>query len=136
MRISGTADNWQVFGDGGDAQPSSSARRMTDILASAGIEVNGRQPWDLRVRDERFFERVLAQGNLGAGEAYMDGWWEVDALDQFFERVERAGLSDKVGVLWTLVQALKGSLMNRQTWARGQRVAEHHYNLGNDLYQA
>jgi len=136
MRISGTVDHWQGFGDGGDARPSASARKLTELLAAAGITVNGRQPWDLRVRDPRFFRRVLATGNLGAGEAYMDGWWEVDALDEFFARVERAGLSEKVGALWSFLQALKGSLMNRQTWARGQRVAEHHYNLGNDLYQA
>lgn len=136
MRISGTVDNWHGLGDGGDARPSGSAQKVAELLAYAGITVNGGQPWDLRVHDQRFFQRVLATGNLGAGEAYMDGWWEVDALDEFFARVERAGLHEKVGALWAYLLALKGRVLNRQTKARGKRVAEHHYNLGNDLYQA
>jgi len=117
MGISGTAHNWQVFGDGGEARPSGTARRVADILAGAGITVNGRQPWDLHVRDERFFERVLALGNLGAGEAYMDGWWEVDALDEFFERVEKAGLERNFRDIWSVLVALKGRLANLQNLA-------------------
>ena len=135
MGISGTAHNWQVFGDGGEARPSGTARRVADILAGAGITVNGREPWDLRVRDDRFFERVLALGNLGAGEAYMDGWWEVDALDEFFERVEKAGLERNFRDIWSVLVALKGRLANLQNLALAKRVAERHYNLGNDLYR-
>jgi cyclopropane-fatty-acyl-phospholipid synthase len=27
---------------------------------------------------------VLRDGSLGLGESYMEGWWECDALDEFF----------------------------------------------------
>ena len=73
------------------------ARQVAELLGLAGITVNGPRPWDPRVHDTRFFERVLALGNLGAGEAYMDGWWDVDALDEFFARLERAELHKRFG---------------------------------------
>jgi len=136
MRSSVTLDNWQGFGDGGSAHLSRSARKVANLLAIAGITLNGQQPWDLRVHDARFFRRVLAMGNLGAGEAYMDGWWDVDALDEFFARIERAELYKQFGFLWSFLLAVKGRMLNLQTQRRGKRVAEWHYNLGNDLYQA
>src|SRR5579884_1996434 len=46
--------------------------RVVELLRIAGIQVNGNQPWDIQVHDARFFDRVLAQGTLGAGESYMD----------------------------------------------------------------
>jgi hypothetical protein len=33
-----------------------------------------------QVNDERMFQRVLARGTLGLGEAYMNGWWDCDQL--------------------------------------------------------
>lgn len=46
-------------------------------LASADIRPNGDRPWDIRISDDRFYDRVLGSGNLGLGESYMDGWWDV-----------------------------------------------------------
>ena len=57
-----------------------------EILASAGIEINGPMPWDLRINDERFYHRILIDGSLGLGESYMDGWWDCDRIDEFFNR--------------------------------------------------
>jgi hypothetical protein len=45
-----------------------------EILASAGITINGTMPWDIRINDERFYERIALEGSLGLGESYMDGW--------------------------------------------------------------
>jgi len=76
MRISGTVDNWHGLGDGGDARPSGSAQKVAELLAYAGITVNGGQPWDLRVHDQRFFQRVLATGNLGEATALIGAMQE------------------------------------------------------------
>ena len=57
------------------------------ILALAGIELNGKNPWDIQVHDERLYSRVLSRGSLGLGEAYMDGWFDVPQLDEFFTRI-------------------------------------------------
>jgi len=42
-----------------------------EILASAGITINGTMPWGIRINDERFYERIALEGSLGLGESYM-----------------------------------------------------------------
>lgn len=110
--------------------------KLAEILGKAGITVNGLRPWDIRINDPRFFRRVLADGALGLGESYMDGWWDTEALDEFFDRARRARL-DKMAYEWgTAWLALKSRLLNLQTHLRAKEVAFEHYNLGNDLYEA
>ena len=46
-------------------------------LEAVGIVPNGPNPWDLQVHNEKFWDRLLAEGSLGLGESYMDGWWDV-----------------------------------------------------------
>jgi len=141
MRISHTFDHWQGFEGrhgqgGGQTHWPKSARKVTRLLAQAGIALNGPQPWDVEIRDPRFFRRVLTSGSLGAGESYMDGWWDVQALDEFFARVERARLHTQIGAISTRLLDLKARVLNLQTKTQATKVAEKHYNLGNDLYQA
>jgi hypothetical protein len=54
------------------------------LLEAADIAVNGSRPWDLQVHDERLYLRCLLQGSLGFGEAYMEGWWDCEAIDEWF----------------------------------------------------
>ena len=105
------------------------------MLARADIQVNGARPWDIQVHDQRFYQRVLSEGTLGAGESYMDGWWDVDALDEFFARMHRINPYDTIGRWSTLWLALKGRIFNRQTKARAGKVAHEHYDIGNDIYK-
>ena len=35
---------------------------FTTLLQRAGINLNGTNPWDIQVHDERFFKRFLAGG--------------------------------------------------------------------------
>jgi cyclopropane-fatty-acyl-phospholipid synthase len=74
---------------------------------------------------------------LGAGESYVDGWWDCEALDQLAVRVLSADLLSKVErslELWLAVVGTK--LLNRQRGERGHAVAAVHYDLGNDLFAA
>ena len=99
--------------------------------------MNGDQPWDIQVHDERFYDRVLRDASLGLGEAYMDGWWDFTAIDAFIDRVLRANLRHAVeNTLRLTWQVLRARLFNRQSTARASEVAERHYTLGNDLYRA
>ena len=110
--------------------------KVQEILALADIELNGPDPWDLQVHDARFYQRVLSHGSMGLGESYMDGWWDVPQLDEFFSKVQKAQLHDKVrrfSVVWV---SAKGRLLNRQTKWSSRRVAHEHYDLGNELYRA
>jgi len=114
----------------------SAKRRVAELLDAAGIEINGNRRWDLKVHDERLFQRVLAEGSVGAGESYMDGWWDADRLDEFFTRVQAARLDRKIRAVPTLLQVLLSRLGNRQNRRRSRRVAEQHYDLSNRLYEA
>ncbi|MBF8293380.1 MAG: Cyclopropane-fatty-acyl-phospholipid synthase, partial [Steroidobacteraceae bacterium] len=44
---------------------NSARRTIEEILLLADIRINGDRPWDMRVRDDRLFERILAKGTLG-----------------------------------------------------------------------
>ncbi|PWW81848.1 cyclopropane-fatty-acyl-phospholipid synthase [Prosthecochloris marina] len=111
-------------------------KKLKSLLASAGIQINGPNPWDIRVLDSRFYKRVITESHLGIGESYMDGWWECDALDDFFYKVLRAKLDKKVSQLTRVLSNLAGVLINLQNPSRAFRVGETHYNIGNDLYEA
>ncbi len=107
------------------------------LLLAADIRIGGDRPWDIRVHDERLFRRVLLGGELGLGEAYMDGWWDCDRLDQFFDRLLRADVQKSVRFAPpTIVTTALAALMNKQSRARAFQIGEAHYDLGNDLYEA
>ncbi len=110
---------------------------LTELFARAGVRVDGPAPWDPQVRDPRFFARVLAQHNLGLGEAYMDGWWDCQQLDEFIFRLLRARLDVQLRAsprLW--LRLLPAVLFNLQRGRRAFEVGRRHYDLGNDLYRA
>src|SRR5262249_21065940 len=50
------------------------------LLREIGVTVDGPNPWDIQVHDERFYERVLHQGDLALGESYVAGWWDCKRL--------------------------------------------------------
>ena len=109
----------------------------TDLLAKAGITVGGSEPWDVAVHDERLWSRVLRDGTLGAGEAYVEGWWDSQALDQTIHRLQRVKAIDALRENWMIVpHLLKARVMNLQTMRRAFDNGQHHYDIGNDLYEA
>ncbi|MFO7578278.1 MAG: cyclopropane fatty acyl phospholipid synthase [Pelovirga sp.] len=105
------------------------------MLASTDVAINGDRPWDIRIKDRRFFPRVIAQGSFGFGESYMDGWWDTESLDQLLYRLIRARLQDKLPSVVTLTTSFKHRLLNCQSLRRAFTVGEKHYDIGNDLYR-
>ncbi len=117
------------------ARHATTAREFgSDVLARADVSIGGSSPGDIRVHDERFFDRVIAGGSLGLGESYMDGWWDCDNLDVFFTKILRARLDEVAKSKHQVFLYLKSKLLNMQTRKRARRVAEKHYNLGNAFY--
>ena len=111
-------------------------KKIETKLKSAEIHINGTRPWDIQVKDDRLFERVVRNGSLGLGEAYMDGWWEAEALDRFFTRVLQARLEKKFALKPAVIlEYLKSLLTNRQNQDKAYEIGEHHYDAGNDLYK-
>ena len=113
-----------------------SKKIVESLLDQAGIKINGPNPFDIQVHDERLYDRVLSETALGLGESYMDGWWDCEALDEFFTRLLRARLDEKVkGNVKILWHALRSRLFNLQAKHRAHQVGKKHYDVGNDLYQ-
>ena len=108
---------------------------LTSMLAEADIRVGGDRPWDIRVHNEGLYKRVLREGTLGAGEAYLEGWWDCDQLDVMFCKALHAHLEDKVrrNLPNALIVASQ-LLFNLQSVARAPMVAEQHYNTDNAMF--
>lgn len=114
---------------------SASRKRLLKLLAEADIGIGGGRPWDLEVHNPKLYRRVLTQGSMGLGEAYVDGWWDCAALDEFFARVTRAHLERRVPGVKAGQDAAFALLFNMQNRLRAKRVARRHYDVGNDLYR-
>ncbi|MCX6444582.1 MAG: cyclopropane fatty acyl phospholipid synthase [Actinobacteria bacterium] len=106
-----------------------------DILASAGIPVNSHEPWSIHVRNEKLWDRIISQHQLGLGESYMDGWWECQAMDEMITRLLSIDVLSQLRPSPTVIYtAFKSAVLNHQTKSRAAHNAKHHYNIGNDLY--
>lgn len=110
-------------------------RQVETLLSECGVRVGGHEPWDIQVRNPKFYGRVLAQGSMGLGESYMDGWWDVEDLDGFLFRLLRAGLDERVHSWAEIAGFLKAKLWNLQKPSRAFEVGQYHYDMGNDLYR-
>ncbi len=106
---------------------------IEEIFSAADISINGTNPFDIRIKDERFYKRVTADGSLGLGESYMEGWWDCESLDDFFCRLMCSDAEDKVKKDWKLL--LRAELLNLNCRSRAFQIGEKHYDIGNELYQ-
>ena len=105
-------------------------------LELADIQINGIRPWDMQIKDDRLFERVVRKGSLGLGEAYMDGWWEAEALDWFFTRVLEARLEQQFSLKPAYIfEYVKSVITNPQNKEKAFEIGDRHYDIGNDLYK-
>jgi len=108
---------------------------VRELFGLAGIEVDGTRLGDIRVKDPRFYERVIRDASVGFGEAYMDEWWETDALDVTIDKIMRADLKRKIQGSWRMrALTVKALLLNLQAKTRSGASVEAHYDIGNDLY--
>ncbi|WP_455819244.1 cyclopropane fatty acyl phospholipid synthase [Pseudomonas cerasi] len=110
-------------------------RIVQEMLSQASIEINGSRPWDIRITNPNFFKRVLQEGSLGLGESYMDGWWECERLDIFFQRVLQSKLDQQIPHHFRdTLRVVASRLTNLQSRKRAWIVGKEHYDLGNDLF--
>ena len=105
------------------------------VLEKAGIHPGGGSPSDPEIRDPRFYRRVAAEGSLGLGESYVDGWWDCAALDRFFDRLLRVDPSSAVRPFLDVARVLWARLSNLQRRSRAFEIGRRHYDLGNELFR-
>ncbi len=100
---------------------------------------NGVPGVTLQVNDEAMFGRVLARGDIGFAEAYLDGQWDAPDLAGLLTLLakNRDGLARAIYGNWRgLLAARLRHLFNRNSRAGSKRNIMAHYDLGNDFYRA
>lgn len=132
----GNSGNCRSWGDRHRHRPRAARELVQDVLDPAGVKINGGLSFDIRVLDPAFYSAVLRGGVSGALDAYVEGHWESDRLDELASRV----LSVEIGVpesgrLRLLWGKLADKLQNRQSRKRSMHAVRH-YELGNDMYKA
>lgn len=109
---------------------------VRDLFASAGVAINGSEPWDVTVHEQQFYANLLRYGELGLGESYIDGWWDCEALDLMIDKLLRAKLHKVIrGNLKMRLGVVKAIVFNLQSEKRATDSARAHYDIGNDLYR-
>jgi len=107
---------------------------IESLLEGTGVQLDGDRPWDIRVNRERLYRRAL-RGSLGFGEAYINGDWDCEALDELFRRLLSANTQKRPLIRAArAVKSLQARLMNLQTRRRSRAVAEEHYDLDHRMY--
>jgi len=107
-------------------------RRFGQRTARCPIDVT------LHVLDSRFYGDVAFGGSIGAGEAYMAGYWRCSDLTALVRLLlaNRHVLDGMEGGLARLTAPLQKALhwLNRNTRQGSRRNIAAHYDLGNDFF--
>lgn len=106
------------------------------LLERCGIAINGHRPWDMQVHDPRVWRRVALAGTRGLGDAYVEGWWDVERLDLYFERLLKARADTAIWNVPKLALDYAARVANLQNVRRALRVGRTHYDLSEALYRA
>lgn len=92
----------------------------------------------LQVHDEAMFGQILARGDIGLAESYLDGHWDTPDLTGLLTLLarNRAQLKRAIYGSWSsLLVARLRHAFNRNSKAGSKRNIMAHYDLGNDFYR-
>ena len=93
---------------------------------------------DMSVHHWTVFDDILARGDIGAAEDYIDGQWGTDALTALLTLIgrNRDTLKRAIhGKRWQLVSAWIRHRLRANTKRGSKRNIMAHYDLGNDFYK-
>ncbi|HLO62969.1 MAG TPA: cyclopropane-fatty-acyl-phospholipid synthase family protein, partial [Azonexus sp.] len=105
---------------------------------SCALFGDGEHGITLQVHDEALFGRVLARGDIGLAESYLDGQWDTPELTGLLTLLARNRdvLSRAVYGSWRqLLAARVRHWFNRNSRTGSKRNIMAHYDLGNDFYR-
>ncbi|MDB4409235.1 cyclopropane-fatty-acyl-phospholipid synthase family protein [Gammaproteobacteria bacterium] len=118
-----------------------------ELILNDGVEqyIYGRQDKriaktiTINIHDSEFYRAILVKGDLGGGEAYINGCWSCDDLTGLVELficnseyLEASGLCMR---WFTKPLQLLQRFMRRNTRKGSRRNIEAHYDIGNDLFE-
>ena len=109
---------------------------VENLFADADVRIDGDRPSDIAVINDGFYQRTLVHGSLGLGEAYVDGWWEADRVDEVMYRFANAGLHRRsLKNLRLLFEVARLQISGIGRASKAFEVGRRHYDLGNDLFK-
>jgi len=110
------------------------------IIGTSGAAVSA----TMRVRNAAFFQKCVLFGDVGFGEAYVDGDWETDSIERVIawaiHNVENSpsmsGSTSRAFALNLLKYYNRAlHLLRPNSLATSRRNIAEHYDLGNDFYR-
>lgn len=112
-------------------------RLVEEMFGAAGIGIDGKNDWDIQVKNQSFYHRLIKDGTLGLGESYMDDWWECARIDTLFEKLAKANLQEKFNkrlkfIFYHLLAKAGYFSMKKKSF----ESAESHYDIRNDVFSA
>lgn len=110
-----------------------------DIFDGVGIQINGPNPWDIQIFDEKAFHLILSKWSLGLGEGYMNGFWDCLDLEELLYRLLKNDHNEKIrgmAKLGLVCEVLRAKTTNLQSRSRAFMVGKSHYDAGQDVFSA
>ena len=93
----------------------------------------------LVVHNERFYRRALFGGDVGMGEAFMDGdWSSPDLVSLVRLAVRNLDAVENGSKLFSALSSIADTMRHRlrgNTMSGSRRNISYHYDLGNDFYR-
>jgi cyclopropane-fatty-acyl-phospholipid synthase len=117
--------------------------RLTIVLPDGSRRVFGDSASDraaeMHIHDTTAVARLFLGGDIGAGEAYMDGLWSSPDLPALFRVAALNGEALALSTGWwrlpVRLQRTMAHRARRNTTAQSRRNIAAHYDLGNDFYR-
>jgi cyclopropane-fatty-acyl-phospholipid synthase len=105
------------------------------------MTVKGRRPGphaNFKIREWDVLRQTIARGDIGLGEAYIDGGWETDDIETLvslfllnmdaFDGFANGSLLQRIGFV------IHNALIRRNTVSGSARNIKDHYDVGNSFY--
>jgi cyclopropane-fatty-acyl-phospholipid synthase len=112
------------------------------VNAPSGQRVFGHdadEPALLQIHTPRFFRRVVSGGEIGLGEAYMDGDWTtpdlVGLVRLMLANRDVLGRTPALARWWSRLRDTVGHRLRSNTPAGSRRNIRAHYDLGNAFFR-
>jgi len=96
------------------------------------------EPASLTVSDPRFYRAIALGGSIGAGEAFLEGWWTSDDPARLLRIVASnpeiaSGVEAGIARLHAPLEKVR-HVLRRNTRSGSRKNIESHYDLGNEFF--
>lgn len=110
---------------------------------SVGIQFNGKNPWDIQVKDKSLYGDLMRRGSMALGEGYVNGLWSCERLDELFTRILKPNKTIDILQGFNVAARLRATAvrlgekaLNLQTRIRAHQVGRRHYDIDPRVYEA